>query len=107
MSECAVKMPLLTCSQSRAVLVGLGLGLVLVIALPILARNARGIGSAAGGAAVDFAGGFVSESVQTAGEIVGIPRTNQTQCQADLAAGRTWDASFSCSAADFLKGLFR
>lgn len=36
------------------------------------------------------------------GDAVGLPRTQQTQCQADLAAGRWWDASFSCPAGTFL-----
>lgn len=42
------------------------------------------------------------EAVQSAGELVGIPRTNQTQCQQDLAAGRWLAASFSCPAGTFI-----
>lgn len=106
MSSCAVNVPGLTCAQSRAVLIGLGLGVALVFALPLLARNARGVGSTLGGAAVDFADGLFSESVNSVGEMIGVPRTEQTKCQADLAAGRYWDASFSCPAGDFLKGVF-
>lgn len=104
---CSLKLPGLNCAQGRAVLVGLGLGVVLVFALPLLARNARAVGSVAGGAAVEFADGLIGETVNSAGELVGIPRTDETQCQKDLAAGRTWDASFSCPASDFLKGLFQ
>lgn len=107
MSSCTLQVPGMNCAQSRAVLVGLGLGIALVFMLPMLAKNSRAIGSVAGGAAVDFADGLFSETVQSAGDIVGLPRTEQTQCQADLAAGRYWDASFSCPAGDFLKGLFR
>lgn len=107
MSSCTLNVPGMSCAQSRAVLIGLGLGLALVIALPMIAKNARGIGSAAGGAAVDFADGLFGEAVMSAGDVVGIPRTDQTQCQADQAAGRHWDASFSCSAGDFLRGLFK
>lgn len=58
--------------------------------------------SAAPGAAIDAA----SEGVQGIGSIVGIPRTDKTQCQKDLDAGRMWDASFSCPAGTFIGGLF-
>ncbi len=47
-------------------------------------------------------GDKAAEAVQSAGELVGIPRTNQTQCQQDLAAGNWWDASFSCPAGTFI-----
>ncbi len=106
MSSCAVQLPGLNCAQGRAVLVGLGLGVVLVVALPLLMRNARTVGGAVGGAAVEFADGVISETVQGAGDLVGIPRTDQSQCALDMAAGRWWDASFSCPAGDFLKGVF-
>lgn len=103
---CSVKLPGLNCAQGRAVLVGLGLGIVLVVALPLLMRNARSVGTAAGGAAVDFADGVIGESVNSVGELIGVPRTDPPKCQADMAAGRWWDASFSCPAGDFLKGVF-
>lgn len=38
-----------------------------------------------------------------AGEAVGIPQTNRDQCVEDIYAGRSWDASFSCPAATFLR----
>lgn len=104
---CSVKLPGLNCAQGRAVLVGLGLGLVLVVALPLLLRNSRAVGTAAGGAAVEFADGLIGETIQSVGDVVGIPRTDETQCQKDVAAGRWWDASFSCPASDFLKGVFQ
>ena len=40
------------------------------------------------------------------GSWVGIPETNSEQCQIDLAAGNNWAASFSCSAGDFVSGVF-
>ncbi len=106
MSSCAVNIPGLSCDQGKLILVGLGVGVVLVALLPIIARYSRGIGTAAGGAVVSAADGFIGEAVNSAGDIVGLPRTNQTQCEADLAAGRYWDASFSCQAGSFLKGVF-
>lgn len=106
MSSCALNVPGISCDQGKLILVGLGVGVVLVAMLPVIARYARGIGSAAGGAAVSAVDGFLGETVNSAGELVGIPRTNLTQCEADLAAGRYWDASFSCPAGKFLKGVF-
>lgn len=41
-----------------------------------------------------------------AGEAIGIPPTDATRCEADIASGATWDASFDCPAQDFLKYLF-
>jgi len=37
------------------------------------------------------------------GDLLGIPRTDTSQCQRDTASGNTWDASFSCSAGDFAR----
>lgn len=56
--------------------------------------------------AVKAAGGVVTGAVVGAGEVVGVPATSVDQCAADVAAGRTWDASFSCPAVDFLKYIF-
>lgn len=40
------------------------------------------------------------------GEVLGIPRTNETECQAALREGRTLDASFACPAGTFLGSVF-
>lgn len=61
-----------------------------------------GIGQAIGGAAVDAAAG----AVVGIGQAVGIPATNQTECQRAIAEGRTWDASFACPAGTFIKHVF-
>lgn len=69
------------------------------------------------GVASQMASNFVSGVADTVGEIgtgavigigkiVGIPETNLTQCERDLAAGNYWDASFSCPASDFLGGVY-
>lgn len=58
--------------------------------------------AAAPAAAVEVAVG----SVEGIGEVFGIPKTSMTQCEQDIAAGRTWDSSFSCSAGTFLGSLF-
>lgn len=56
------------------------------------------IGNAAGAAGVGVVVGI--------GDQVGLPRTNMTECEKALAEGRTWDASFACSAGKFLGSFF-
>lgn len=59
--------------------------------------------SAAAGAAVDLADSVIAGTVTGVGQAVGIPKTNQTECEKAKAEGRTWDASFACPASDFLR----
>lgn len=51
------------------------------------------------GQASQAAGGLI----QDAGAAIGVPRTDQTECDKAKAEGRTWDASFACPAGDFLR----
>jgi hypothetical protein len=53
------------------------------------------------GAASTAAGGLI----QGAGQAVGVPRTDLTECERAKAEGRTLDASFKCPAGDFLRYL--
>lgn len=69
-------------------------------------KGARGAAQSAARAAVGLAEGTATGIVVGIGEGVGIPPTDLNQCQADLAYGRTWDASFSCPAGTFLKSFF-
>lgn len=64
-----------------------------------------GIAGAASGA-VQAVGDAGAGAVIGAGQLVGIPATNADQCGLDLAAGRYWDASFSCPAGRFLSARF-
>jgi hypothetical protein len=45
-------------------------------------------------------------AIQAVGEVVGIPRTNETECEKALREGRTWDASFACPAGTWLSSTF-
>ena len=78
------------------------------VALYVLAQKKPGesmagaLGRAAGGAVGDAAVG----AVKGVGSVFGIPDTSMTKCQQDLAAGRTWDASFSCPAMQFVSGVW-
>lgn len=80
-------------------------GLALLVVGYIVLRGFKGAAADVGAAAVNTAGGFVEGATVAIGQQVGIPATSQTQCQADLAAGNMWDASFSCSASDFVAGI--
>lgn len=77
------------------ILAGL-VGMALVVAMP----------RRAGAAVVSTAGEVAAGTVEGVGEILGVPPTNQTQCQRDLAAGDWWEASFSCPAGDFLSAVW-
>lgn len=80
--------------------------------LYILAKKQPGesmagsLGRSAAGAVFTAAGDMAVGAVKGVGEVFGIPDTNTDQCTKDLAAGRTWDASFSCPASRFLGGVF-
>lgn len=85
-------------------------GLVIGLAALYLVNRIRAAASDPAGTAqgittgiIDGIGGAGAGVVVGIGETVGIPKTNLTQCQQDMASGRTWDASFSCPAGDFIK----
>ena len=71
----------------------------------ILLRN-REAAQQVGAAVVDAVDGVISGGVIAIGEKVGLQATNTSQCEQDKAAGRTWDASFSCPAKDFINYVF-
>lgn len=74
------------------------LGAAAVAALYLLRGQASNVAAGAVGAVVDAGAG----AVLGVGDAFGVPRTSATQCQQDIAAGRTWDASFSCPAGTFI-----
>ncbi|MYM96236.1 hypothetical protein [Duganella vulcania] len=59
-----------------------------------------------GAVVVDVADGVTSGVVYGVGDKLGVPRTDQTECEKALAEGRTWDASFACPAGTFIKSFF-
>lgn len=40
------------------------------------------------------------------GDVLGVPRTNETECEKAIREGRTWDASFACPAGTWIGSLF-
>jgi hypothetical protein len=65
----------------------------------VLSKGVFGASAAITRGAADAAAGVVVG----AGEAIGIPQTDQERCAEAIYAGRTWDASFMCPAADFLR----
>jgi hypothetical protein len=82
--------------QKTLLYLGLGIGGVLLLAVYGLKR--WGVGNAVS-AGVRAAGDAVAGGVLGVGDVVGIPRTNQHQCEKDIAA------SFSCPTGTFLGSL--
>jgi hypothetical protein len=66
------------------------------------ATGTRNAGQQIGAGAVDLADGIIGGAVTGAGQIVGIPATNMTECERAIAEGRTWDASLMCPAGRFI-----
>lgn len=71
--------------------------------LYVASKGASKTGANIGAAAVDMADGVLSGVVISAGERVGIPATNESECDRAIAAGDTWAASFACPAVNFLR----
>lgn len=93
-------------STDTVLIVG-GIGAA-VLAVWWLSRqgNAQALGETIGSAAVETVVGAATGVVLGAGDAVGIPRTNMSECERAKAEGRTWDASFACPAGDFIKYVF-
>lgn len=64
----------------------------------------KGVAGAAAGV-VSAAGEAAGGAVLGIGDVIGIPRTNETECARAMREGRTWDASFACPAGTFLSYL--
>jgi hypothetical protein len=98
-------------ASKNTVMIGAGVVAVIAGIAWWRGRNSGGsfftaIGSGLGSGAVDLVDGIVSGTVFTVGDSIGIPRTNQTECERAKAEGRTWDASFACPAGDFIRYLW-
>lgn len=65
----------------------------------------QGVAADAAGALLGAAGDAASGAVLGIGDVLGLPRTDMTECERALAEGRTWDASFSCPAGTFIGSL--
>ena len=80
-----------------------------VAGFALFAWRKGGIGNAAqaiGEGAVSAAGGLFTGAVTGIGDAVGVPRTEESACDAALREGRLWDASFACPAGTFIRGAW-
>ena len=86
----------------------IGGGLLAVVAGLYIWKKGGVAGAAAGAASavVNAATGAATGTVLGIGDAIGVPRTDQTECEKALAEGRTWDASFACPAGQFLGSIF-
>jgi hypothetical protein len=82
----------------------LGAAVAAVALLLLVKKNgaAAAVGQEVGQAAAELAGGVATGAVLGTGDVIGVPRTNMTECEKAMAEGRTWDASFACPAGDFI-----
>jgi hypothetical protein len=71
-----------------------------LLALVLLSK--KGAAAALGTAAIDAVDGVLSGGVIAIGERIGIPATDQTKFQQDIAAGDWWNASFDGTASEFI-----
>ena len=77
-------------------------------------RGTKKVASDIATGAVNAASGAITGTINATGgafqditqATLGVPKTDQTQCAIDQAAGNTWGASFSCPAGKFIAGLF-
>lgn len=94
-------------TATTAKLIGLGLvaaaGLVWYASRRVSAAGGlAGMASSAAQGAVEAVGAAGVGVVKGIGSVLGVPDTSRTACEADIAAGRWWDASFSCPAGTFI-----
>jgi hypothetical protein len=89
-------------TEQKFILIGAGLAAVAILVLVSKPGAAAAVGVNAGLAAANLATGAVAGVALGVGDAIGVPRTDKTQCEKDIAEGRYWDASFSCPAGTFI-----
>lgn len=79
-------------------LAAIGIGAVILV--PKLAGY---IAKQSSEAVVNAAAGAATGTVVAIGQQVGIPAVNASKCKADILAGDSWNASFDCDMATYLR----
>lgn len=92
---------MLLTTSDKAVVLAVGLGAVFLGAWYLQSRLGNIVQ-----AAPQFVADQAANVIIGTGDVLGIPRTNETECQKALREGRTWDASFACPASDFIGSFF-
>ncbi|WP_302172881.1 hypothetical protein [uncultured Hydrogenophaga sp.] len=83
-----------------------GAAVLAAVVWAVSRKGGAGVGSAVAGAVIGAADGAIGETVNSIGEVIGVPRTNASRCELAKAAGDTWAASFDCPAGEFLRYVF-
>jgi hypothetical protein len=86
----------------QLLMLGAGAIALLVVGVYIAKKGVAGAAAAATGAAVDAASGVVLGI----GDAIGVPRTDESECDKAIREGRTWDASFACPAGKWIGSVF-
>lgn len=82
------------------------LGGLLILQVIKSAGDMPGTGQAMGAGVTGLVGGVATGAVLGVGDVLGVPRTNQSQGQAELDAGDYWNASFHLPAGEFISGAW-
>ena len=80
----------------------IGGGVLLLVGLYVLKNGVAGAAAGIVKAGADVAAG----TIVGIGEVIGVPATNETECEKAKREGRTLDASFACPASDFIGWAF-
>lgn len=92
--------------MNKTLLIGAGVAAAAALYVMAKKRPGEGLASTIGRELVGGVGSAATGAVIGLGEFVGIPATNASECDKDLAKGDKWAASFSCPANRFVGGLF-
>jgi hypothetical protein len=79
-----------------------GLAIVGVIGLFLIVNNIKRVVAGAVVGAADVIVDAGTGAVIGIGDIIGVPHTDENECEAAMREGRSWDASFACPAGTFL-----
>lgn len=89
-------------AQAEVIKIGVAVALIAGLVWYVKKKGVATVTSAAVGVVGDAVGG----AVLGVGDVLGVPRTNETECQKAIREGRTWDASFACPAGTFIGSIF-
>ena len=92
--------------QSKFMLIGVAVAALALVVLVKKKGAAADVGSAIGGAVVDFAGGLATGVLDGVSGAIGIPTTSETitdvgQCRAFMDEYGEWAGTYGCSASAF------
>jgi hypothetical protein len=80
----------------------LAVGAALIIGFLIVRKNLTDAIAGVTGVVADAAGDATAGVAIGIGDVIGVPRTNESECEKAMREGRTWDASFACPAKTFI-----